>query len=70
MQLFDHEYDLIDSPERYITVEFARNGEKNTAKDVAVDETSDNVLFPVSSLTGSEEQDLADDLTPEAPSSS
>jgi len=49
---------------------FAQNGEKNTEKDVAVDVMSDNVLFPLSSLTGSKEQDLAGDLTPKAPTSS
>lgn len=51
-------------------MECAQNGEKNKAKDVAVDVMSDNVLFPVSSLTGSQKQDLTGDLTPEAPSSS
>lgn len=53
-------------------MEFSQNGEKNTIKDVAVavDVMSDNVLFPLSSLTGSKEQDLAGDLTPEAPASS
>ncbi len=52
----------------YITLAFAQNGEKNTEKDVDV--MSDNVLFPLSSLTGSKEQDLAGDLTPKAPTSS
>lgn len=51
-------------------MEFSQNGEKNTIKDVAVGVMSDNVLFPLSSLTGSKEQDLAGDLTPEAPASS
>lgn len=54
----------------FITLEFAQNGEKNPEKDVAVDVMSDNVLFPLSSLTGSKEQDLAGDLTPKAPTSS
>jgi len=50
-------------------LEFSQNGEKNTEKDVAVDIMSDNVLFPLSSSTGSKEQDLGGDLTPKAPAS-